>query len=170
MEVYEDRDGIPEDSPEDLGEALAVPVSKTRAERFYDRLRTRLTAYLSKNRESAVAEFLFLVPDVFILLFRLASDKRVDGKNKMLLASGIAYYLFPLDVVPEALLGPVGFLDDLVLSVYVLNKVLQETSPDILREHWSGRGDVLDMIRNVLDSADRLVASDVLSKIKKFVK
>ena len=153
-------------------EAALTKVSPQRAFRFYDRIRTRIADYLrQKSGILGKAEgFLFLVPDVFILLWRLANDSRVNAKNKILLGTGIAYYLFPLDIMPELFMGPIGFLDDLVFGVYILNKILLDTDEVILREHWSGGEDVLGMIRRVLNSADTLVASDILKQLKKLIR
>jgi uncharacterized membrane protein YkvA (DUF1232 family) len=152
--------------------AQSEPINEGRAQRFYDRVRTAIHEYVERKggAVSKTAEFLLLVPDVFILLWRLASDGRVEGKNKVLLGSAIAYYIFPFDIMPEALLGPIGYLDDLVFGVYVLNKVLKDTDPSILRQHWSGSSDVLDSIQKVLNAADSLVGSEFLGRIKKMLK
>ena len=138
-------------------------------ERFYDRLRNRIHSFVQRqgNAIERVADYLLLVPDIFILLVRLSRDARVSGKNKVLLGSGIAYFVFPFDVVPEAILGPMGYLDDLVFGVYILNKMLTDTPIEILREHWSGHEDLLDTIRRVLIAADTLFAEGVLDRLKK---
>lgn len=142
-----------------------------RVRRFYDRIRSSIERALS-SRSAALGkagEYLLLAPDVFILLWRLSRDPRVNGQHKMLLGTGIAYYLLPLDLMPEALIGPIGLVDDLVLGVYILNTLISDTDEAIIREHWSGTQDVLSMIRGVLANADGMVASNVLDKIKKFV-
>ena len=160
------------DLDESLSDAGAQEMPRERAERFYDRLRTRIRTYV-ENKGSAVgktAEFLLLVPDVFILLWRLVSDPRITGKNKTLLVSGVAYFVFPFDLLPEAFLGPIGYLDDLVLAVYILNRMLTDTDAAVLREHWSGSDDVLATIQKVLNAADSLVGSDLLKRIKKMTK
>ena len=148
------------------------PVSRERANRFYDRMRDNIRRYLESKGPVAgtTGEYLLLAPDVFVLLWRLINDGRVNAKNKVLLGSGLAYYLFPLDIMPEAFLGPIGYLDDLVFGVYLLNKMLTDTDVAVLREHWSGRDDVLDTIRNVLNAADNLVGSEILGKLKRNVK
>ncbi|HEV2720500.1 MAG TPA: DUF1232 domain-containing protein [Thermoanaerobaculia bacterium] len=148
-------------------------ISETRALRFYDRVRTAIHEYVERKGGGALgktAEFLLLVPDVFILLWRLFTDGRVGGKDKVLLGSAIAYYIFPFDIIPEAIVGPIGYLDDLVFGVYVLNKVLKDTDPSILRQHWSGSSDVLDSIQRVLNAADSLVGKEFLGRIKKMLK
>lgn len=141
-------------------------VSDEQAERFYDRLRERIHGKLGGKATG----LLLLVPDVFLLLWRLVNDPRVTGANKILLGSGIAYYFLPLDVIPELFLGPVGFVDDLIFGVYMLNKILSDTPPEILREHWSGSEDVLAMIQRVLDAADKLGSGELLEKLKKVMK
>ncbi|MGZ5445700.1 MAG: YkvA family protein [Thermoanaerobaculia bacterium] len=163
-----------QDFEETMRESAEVtgPVSRERANRFYDRMRESIRRYLDKKGSVAgtTGEYLLLAPDVFVLLWRLVNDGRVSSKNKVMLGSGLAYFLFPLDIMPEAFLGPVGYLDDLVFGVYLLNKMLTDTDVAILRQHWSGRDDVLATIRNVLNAADNLVGKDILGKLKKNVK
>jgi uncharacterized membrane protein YkvA (DUF1232 family) len=139
------------------------PMSEDRAQRFYDRLRGSIQSHV----HGKFGEYLLLVPDMFMLLWRLANDSRVSGKNKVLLGTGIAYYIFPFDFLPEAFVGPMGYLDDLIFAVYVLNKMLTDTDVEIVRAHWSGSEDVLDAVRRVLGMADQLVTSNVLNKLKK---
>ena len=150
----------------------AAPVSSDRAQRFYDRMREAIRGYLDKSGalSGKRGEYLLLAPDVFVLLWRLVNDPRVNAKNKMMLGSGLAYYFFPLDIMPEGFMGPVGYIDDLVFAVYLLNRMLSDSDVEILREHWSGSEDVLIMIRNVLNAAENLVGTDILSRIKKSFK
>ena len=154
---------------EEIGSEQLPP---ERAQRFYDRIRAKIHDYV-ESKGAAVektAEFLLLVPDVFILLWRLLNDARISSKDKVLLGSGVVYFVFPFDILPEAFLGPIGFMDDLVLAVYILNKIVVQTDMAVVRQHWSGSGDVLLMIQKVLNAADSLVGTDLLNRIKKMVK
>jgi len=144
---------------------------RDRATRFYDRIRNTIQRYVESKGTlvGKTASYLLLVPDVFILLWRLTSDSRVNGKDKVLLGSAVAYYVMPFDLIPEALVGPAGYLDDLVFGVYVLNKILGSVDASILREHWSGSEDVLDSIQNVLNAAESLVGTELVGRIKKMM-
>jgi len=147
-------------------------LTEERAQRFYDRIRKNIQRYLD-GKGSVVektGEYLLLVPDFFILLWRLATDPRVNGKNKVLLGSSIVYFIIPLDFIPEALVGPLGYMDDLVFAVYVLNKLLGDIDVNVVREHWSGNSDVLETIQRVLNAADSLVGTDVLGRLKNMMK
>lgn len=162
---------VPDDDVEVSMTESVGPVSRDRAERFYDRIRRSITSYLSKTILGDKSQsLLLLVPDVFMLLWRLVNDARVNAKNKMLLGSGIAYYIFPIDLMPEGLMGPAGFADDLVLGVFLLNKLLSEVDAEVVREHWSGSEDVLLAIQRVLGAAEGLIGSDTLSRLKKIAR
>lgn len=146
-------------------------VSPERATRFYDRIRGSIHEFTAnKGVAGKTAEYLLLVPDMFMLLWRLTTDKRVAGKNKVLLGSAVAYFVLPFDLIPEAIVGPLGYMDDLVFAVYVLNKLLSDIDVAILREHWSGSGDVLETIQRVLGAADTLVETKVGARLKKMLK
>ena len=147
-------------------------IPRDRAERYYDKIRQSISRYLDKKGGAVEkgGEYLMLVPDIFMLLWRLVNDSRVNAKQKMLLGSGIAYYIFPIDIMPEAFLGPMGLVDDLVLAVYILKSLLNDTDPAILREHWSGEEDILATIQRVLAAADRLVGSENAKRFRKMGK
>lgn len=169
-EPHEVDDEALAESVHDAAEA-AGPMSQDRAQRFYDRVRGNIQRFIDRKGKALgkTAGFLLLVPDVFILLWRLTNDSRVTGKNKVLLVSGIGYFLFPFDLIPEGLLGPVGYLDDLVFGVYVLNRILNDTDVSVVREHWSGSEDVLETAQRVLNAADELVGSQLVARIKRIV-
>lgn len=154
-------------------EAQRTDVPHEHGQRFYDRIRSSIQAFVDRKGGTLgkSAEYLLLVPDVFILLWRLVNDPRVGGKDKVLLGSAVAYFVFPFDFMPEALpvIGAMGYLDDLVFAAYVLNKLLT-TDSEIVREHWSGSEDVLAMIQRVLGAADTLIGSDVVGKVKKMAR
>ncbi len=64
----------------------------------------------------------------FKLLFDMIMDKEyaVDKKTYMLIAGALAYVVFPIDIIPDFILG-VGFLDD----AFVLGFVVKQLSDEI---------------------------------------
>lgn len=136
-----------------------------RAERHYTRLRARVARWLEGHRMGGLrGEMVLLLPDLFMLLIRLLRDARIDGTLKAQLLTVSAYVISPIDLVPDFLL-PVGLTDDTVAVAYVLTRVvamLGLAGEDILRQHWDGRGDVLDQIRRIVALADRALNSWLL--------
>jgi uncharacterized membrane protein YkvA (DUF1232 family) len=138
---------------------------------FYQNLRAKLRAWSQTDagRKHKYVEYIVLAPDLFHLLCRLALDKDVQTADKAKLAAAIAYFVSPIDLLPEALLGPLGFVDDIALAVYVLNAILNNTDPEVIRRHWAGDGDILELIQNILKKADEMIGSGLWAKLKKLV-
>jgi uncharacterized membrane protein YkvA (DUF1232 family) len=77
----------------------------------------------------------------------------------------VAYFINPLDLIPELLLGPPGLVDDVALAAYVLHDLLETSDPAIVREHWEGSADILDLIRRILATADTMVGGSIWRRI-----
>ena len=53
--------------------------------------------------------------------------------------------------------GPIGLVDDLLVVIASLSKLVNEVHPDVVRSHWPGRGDALHAIQRSSEwSADLL--------------
>lgn len=138
---------------------------------FYEKLRLRIVSWLDTKtgRDNKWADYLLLAPDFFYLLIKLASDEDVPKNEKAKLILAIAYFISPIDLLPEAILGPIGYLDDLALSAYVLNSIINRVSPEIVEKYWKGDGEVLLLVKGILAKADEMIGSGLWKKIKKVV-
>jgi len=149
-----------------------LPVESDQKQKdFYLQLRDKVNRWFEKDadKKPAYANYILLVPDFFYLLVRLTLDDRIPAIDKAKFAGVIAYFFSPIDFLPEALLGPVGYLDDLVLACYVLNLYINkqdEAGQAIVKELWPGDQDVLDTIQSVMQKADEWIGSGLLKKIK----
>lgn len=136
---------------------------------FYQDFRRRVRQWLDgKGRGYKYADLLLVGPDLFHLLCRLVADPRVPMAHKVKLAAAIAYFVSPMDLVPEGLVGPVGYVDDIALAAYVLNGLLNSSHAHAAREHWAGEGDVLGAVQGVLALADGALGSGLWSHLKSF--
>jgi uncharacterized membrane protein YkvA (DUF1232 family) len=97
-----------------------------------------------------------LVPNFVKLVARLLTDPRVPRRSKIALGMAAAYVASPIDLLPEFI--PVfGWLDDLLILTYVLDRVIQRAGPELVEEHWDGPGDLLGLIRDVLGLASNVI-------------
>lgn len=133
---------------------------------FYQKLRIKIANKL-KNKNVEYGDILLLAPDFFHLLVKLSLDKRVSNTAKAKLGFAIAYFFSPIDLLPEALLGPLGYFDDIALAAYILNDFVNNNDSEILYEHWAGESDVLASIQNVLSLANRFLGEGLWKKLKK---
>ncbi len=139
-----------------------------REKRLYDRLRSRLVESVP-GAGSGLRDLILVFPDLTILLTRLMRDQRVPLLQKAVAIAGLAYVVSPIDLLPAMIFGPLGFLDDLFVVAACLSRVLNQVHPDIVRSHWSGQGDALEVIQSVTSWFERelkLRVSD-LSRILK---
>lgn len=137
---------------------------------FYDRLRERVLAAAERRGShlgSAAAEVLLLAPDVFMLLARLALDRDVPKSTRTLVASALAYFILPVDMLPEAFVGVAGYADDLVLAAAVLTRALGGELEPFAAKHWSGPQPWRKTLRDVLVAARGLTGLDLYRRLQK---
>jgi uncharacterized membrane protein YkvA (DUF1232 family) len=153
-----------------MGDAM-VPYDTSRFDDFYRRLRRRLSRWLESEdgRRHRWGDMLCLAPDFVHLMARLLLDARVPAAAKSQLMAALLYFMSPLDLLPEALLGPAGYLDDIALAALVLDGLLNRVDPAVLRQHWAGRDDVLVIIRRVIASADEMIGSGLWRRLRRAV-
>jgi uncharacterized membrane protein YkvA (DUF1232 family) len=134
---------------------------------FYRKLRKTIKIWIGeeRSRASRYADYILAGPDLFVLMVRLARDDRVSSADKARLAGAIAYFVNPMDFIPEAVLGPAGLVDDVAVASLVLRQLLERVDPAIIREHWDGDADVLDLIRQILAVADTMVGGPVWRRL-----
>ncbi len=139
---------------------------------FYRKLREKILTWAQSQEGMSHqwADILLLAPDIFYLLIRLAADPDVPVSEKAKLAIATAYFVSPLDFLPELFLGPIGFLDDIVFAAYALNSILSRTDPEIVRKHWAGKDDVLVTVQKIIVQADQIIGSGLVKKIRNLVK
>jgi uncharacterized membrane protein YkvA (DUF1232 family) len=142
-----------------------------RHEDYYQRLRGQIRDWLQSDegKSHQWAEYLLFAPDLFHLLWKLSLDPEVAASQKVKLAGVIAYFISPLDLIPEGIVGPVGYLDDIALTAYILHSMINHTDPEVLRRHWAGEIDVLEVIRRILAVIDKMMSSSVIRKLKRLV-
>jgi uncharacterized membrane protein YkvA (DUF1232 family) len=114
-----------------------------------------------------------LLPDIMALFVRLMADPRVSSALKMEIAAASAYVISPIDLMPELALGPAGLIDDAIIGVIAMNRVVKamgQVGEDVLRQHWDGREDILVVMETLLKRADGFVTGPVWNGIKQFMK
>jgi uncharacterized membrane protein YkvA (DUF1232 family) len=115
------------------GETQSAPVDKTR-----------------------LKEYALFAPRLVKLIFRLMRDKRVPARPKAILVMLGAYLASPIDLIPDFIPG-IGHVDDLVLAAFALDQILNRVPNHVVREHWDGDEDVLQIVREILDIAAGIV-------------
>jgi len=97
------------------------------------------------------AQLARLVPDCAVLFSRLARDRRVARRHKLVLLGAGAYLAMPFDLVPDFI--PVaGQLDDAVVVSLALRAALRGAGPELVAEHWPGTPQGLALVERLARS------------------
>ena len=136
---------------------------------FYQKIRKDVKQWVNDNldKENKWVDYILAAPDLFHLLCKLTADSEIPSNKKIKLVAGIAYFISPIDLLPEAFLGPIGYLDDIAVAAFILNDLINEVDPQIIRKHWAGEQDVLVLIKTILTNADKMIGSKMWKKIRK---
>lgn len=123
---------------------------------FDELLREDIAVYEGRHDD-----LIYLAPEFYRLLTRLLDDPQLPLRSRPLVASAIAYFILPADIIPEELYGPYGYVDDIWLCAYVADVVRRQVGDEaILVENWEGEAPILPLIREVLDKEGDLIGDE----------
>ena len=94
-------------------------------------------------------EYVLLLPRLAKLIAGLVRDPRVPARPKATLMLVAVYLVSPIDLVPSFVPG-LGQLDDLVVAALALDGLLNHVPESVVREHWEGDEDVLEVVQEIL--------------------
>ena len=99
---------------------------------------------------------LLFIPNLLLLCARLMADPRVPAKERLLVAGAVVYVVIPFDLIPD-MLPFIGQVDDAYLVALTLLRLMSVTDPDVVRGHWRGGGDVVELIGSTALIAGKLL-------------
>ncbi len=164
------------DQPPSVEPKAVVPkvteYNALQAQDFYQRVRSKIVRWAEgagAGREAT--KYVLLIPDIMALFVRLMGDPRVSAQLKAEIAAASAYVIIPIDLMPEAVMGPAGLIDDAIVGMIALNRVVKamgQAGQDVLRQYWDGDEDILRVMEDLLQRADQFVTGTVWNGIKTF--
>jgi uncharacterized membrane protein YkvA (DUF1232 family) len=140
---------------------------------YYDRLRDQVLDAADRRSHKLgkpVVEALLLVPDVFVLLVRLSLDKDVPAEARALIGGALAYFILPFDLFPEAAVGGVGYLDDVVLAAAVLSQALGGELEPYAQKYWNGERELREVLHDISQSASALLGHSLYGRLRRALK
>lgn len=136
---------------------------KDNLKNFYDTLIENLDAY---NGE--YDSFIDFGPSLFKLLCDIL-EQDIPKDLRKDISGAIAYYVIPMDVIPEQLYGPHGYIDDVYITVYVLKRVANECGYDFIQKIWDKDEDVKNVIDDCESKALEVLKEDEIEAILNYV-
>jgi uncharacterized membrane protein YkvA (DUF1232 family) len=113
-----------------------------------------------REAKQRMKNLLMFLPNMIGLCGRLLTDRRVPRAEKALFAAAVVYAVMPLDFIPD-MIPFVGQIDDAYLIALTLLRLLNRTDADVVRGHWRGGGDVVELVEAMADVAPLLLPQAV---------
>lgn len=97
-----------------------------------------LYVYARRHPEAVtLRDALKALPDLGRTLWRMARDREVPLRARVLLWALAAYLAMPIDLVPDVI-PVIGYADDVVIVVLTLRTVIRWAGPELFHAHWPG--------------------------------
>jgi uncharacterized membrane protein YkvA (DUF1232 family) len=105
--------------------------------------------FLARPDGATLRDAARLLPDVFRLVRRLATDRTIPRRTRWLLWALVVYLASPIDIVPD-FVPVIGYADDAIITAWVVRRVIKTAGADKLAAHWPGTPDGLQMLTQYL--------------------
>ncbi len=109
-------------------------------------------------------ELLRVLPGLARLVASLLADRRVPMSAKVVLGFLALYLASPVDLIPD-FIPFVGFLDDLLLAVVVVDGLLNHLDRRLVLRYWPGDVASLDTVAAVARRLSRWVPRQVKERL-----
>lgn len=157
--------------------AALVPVpSKEEAEipehqDYYRQFRQRVQQWATEKAPRWVhplVPWVLAAPDFFVLLVRLARDERVSPMAKVMAGFVVAYFVVPLDLIPD-MLAVMGFVDDVAVALFALEQMAEGIPAELVEELWPGEGRVLELVREGTNLFAKVLPAQTMAAIRRLL-
>ena len=111
-------------------------------------------------------DYIFVLPDIATLIYRLLKDKRVSMKTKIIISGAVAYITVPCDIIPDKI-PFIGKVDDIAIGIFALNIIMTEVPLNVILENWQGKNDILIVLKNVVEYATNFTGAKNINSICK---
>src|SRR5436190_15768577 len=122
--------------------------------------KTKIRRVEKREMRGRMGNFLMFLPNMAKLLGRLLKDARVPTAEKALFVAAIVYFVSPIDLIPDVF-PFIGQVDDLYVIALVLLRLVNRTDERIVRQHWSGGGDIVSLADSIASIAPMLLPKRV---------
>lgn len=138
---------------------------------FYESLRAKVARWSEEKAPQwakPLIPWLLAVPDFFVLMVRLFADPRIDATAKVVAGVTIAYFVSPVDLIPDPI-PIIGEIDDLALALFALDLIGKRIPAQVIQEAWPGEGDVMALVQTGIDLVTKVLPAKVLTALNRLL-
>ncbi len=110
------------------------------------------------------SDYIFMLPDIVSLIYRLIKDKRVPLKTKIMISASVTYLVIPGDILPDKI-PFIGNIDDIGVIFFALNRIANDVPINVIVENWQGNDELLMVLKGGLDYIINFTAAKNVDKL-----
>lgn len=145
-------------------------LNQERVDRFYEKVSRKIDDWdetvgntrqkytlLRKIPVEQIIRLVKVAPTLLHLLISLLNHEEVSGRTKRIVGGAVTYFILPIDLIPEGVVGPIGYVDDVLISLMLIDRLLNgdnEREKALITELWRGTDEELDALRAIVHIAD----------------
>lgn len=130
-------------------------------EEFYDVIKQNI-----QSSDKEYDEFIDYSPELFRLLTDILNVKQIDPIIRLKVSAALGYFVAPYDIIPEKVYGPLGYIDDIFISVYVLKDIEDDLGLGYLESIWEGNKNLKDVIEECYENSKEILGDKIDDIIK----
>lgn len=130
-------------------------------EEYYDVIKQNL-----ESSKKEYDDFIKYGPDIFRLLTDILNVKKIDPIIRLKVSSALGYFVAPYDIIPEKVYGPLGYIDDIFISVYVLKDIEDDLGLGYLESIWEGNQNLKDVVDECYENSTEILGDKINDIIK----
>ncbi len=145
-------------------------LKQERVDRFYEKVSEKIDNWdesvgqtrlkyplLRKIPVEQIIRLVKVAPTLLHLMISLLNHDDISGKTKRIVGGAVAYFIVPIDLIPEGVVGPIGYVDDVLVSLMLIDRLLNgdnEREKVLITELWRGTEEELDALRAIVHITD----------------
>jgi uncharacterized membrane protein YkvA (DUF1232 family) len=101
--------------------------------------------------------FVKWAPIYVATLMTLSQDPRLQTRHRSMVNAALAYFVGSDDAMPVEEYGPSGYLDENLVSAYVLEQIAHDVGWPVIEDAWDGEERAREVAREILDRENELL-------------
>lgn len=119
-----------------------------------------------KGYDKEYDKFIDNAPALYILLTDILNENNIDSIIRLKISAALAYFVAPYDVIPEKIYGPMGYVDDIYVTIIVLKDIADDLGLGYLESLWKGDKELSKVIEECYDNSNEILGEEVENIIK----
>ena len=114
-----------------------------------------------KNSDKEYDKFIDNAPALYTLLTDILNEKKIEPIIRLKISTALAYFVAPYDIIPEKIYGPMGYVDDIYITVLVLKNIENDLGLGYLETLWKGDRDLNEVIEECYEISNDILGGEV---------